>query len=115
MGNDRSLISEFEALVLMAVMHLDGDDEAYGVPIRQLVEERTGRFVSVGALYTTLDRLANKGFVTSRLGEATAERGGRAKKYFKVEGVGVRALEDFDRAYSRMRDGLVLRPEGSLA
>lgn len=108
MGQQRMTISEFEALVLMAVMHLG--ESGYGVPVRRLVEERTGRMVSVGALYTTLDRLEEKGFVSSRMGEATEARGGRAKKYFKIEGAGEVALSDFDRQYTSMRQGLNLQP-----
>jgi PadR family transcriptional regulator PadR len=82
----------FEEIVLLSVLRI-GED-AYGVKIRQTVEEATGRPVSIGAIYATLDRLERKGFVTSWKGEARPERGGRAKRYFKLNGAGVRALDE---------------------
>ncbi len=84
-------LGEFERAVLLAVARLD--DNAYGMRIRQELESRLKRTVSIGAVYTTLDRMQDKGFVSSRLGEPTAERGGRAKKFFKVEAPGIKALE----------------------
>jgi DNA-binding PadR family transcriptional regulator len=83
-------IGRFEELVLRAVWRLGAN--AYGVTIRREIADRTGREYSVGALYTALDRLEQKGFVTSRLGDPTPERGGRAKKYFRIEADGIRAL-----------------------
>ena len=99
-----SYLGEFEELVLYAVLRLD--DNAYGTTIRQTVEEVGERFTSIGALYTTLDRLEQKGFISSRQGEATPERGGRAKKYFKVEGSGLAALREAERIRGRLRAGL---------
>ena len=84
-------MGEFERAVLLAVIRL-GED-AYGVRIRQELENRLRRAVSFGAVYTTLDRLEEKGMVSSQLGEPTAQRGGRAKKFFRVEPAGLRALE----------------------
>jgi PadR family transcriptional regulator, regulatory protein PadR len=86
----RDDLGRFEELILMAVFRLRG--EGYGTTIRGEVEERAGRTVSVGALYTTLERLQEKGFVTSRLGDPTPQRGGRAKRFVKITGAGERAL-----------------------
>lgn len=83
-------MGEFERATLLAVARLG--EHAYGVAIRQELENRLRRSVSIGAVYTTLDRLAEKGFVVSWLGEPTPERGGRAKKYFKIEAPGIDAL-----------------------
>ena len=81
-------------------------DEAYGMEIRTLIEERTGRDVAIGAVYTTLERLARKGYVTSRVGEPTAERGGRAKKFYEVGAAGLEALRTAQEFMVRMRGGL---------
>lgn len=86
-------LAAFEQLVLLALRSLDGD-EAYGMNIRDVLRERAGRDVSVPTVYSALDRLEAKGFVTSQLGQATPERGGRAKKLFRVEPAGVRALQE---------------------
>ena len=79
----RDVLGNFEYQIL-AVLQQEPSD-AYGVAILERIKERTGRGVSVGALYTTLDRLEKKGFVTSWWGTATAERGGRRKRYYKIE------------------------------
>ena len=94
----KMLLGEFERAVLLVVARLG--DGAYGVPIRQELEARLNRPVSVGAVYATLDRLAEKGFVSSSVGEPTATRGGRAKKYFRVEASGIEALNDVQMLYS---------------
>jgi DNA-binding PadR family transcriptional regulator len=78
----------FELLVLLALIRLG--DEAYGVPISEAIEESSGKEVAMGSVYITLERLENKGLVTSRLGEPTPERGGRAKTYFRVTAKGLR-------------------------
>ena len=75
-------LGEFELMVLLALMRL-GDD-AYGVPISLEIEQRTGREVALGSVYAALDRMEEKGLVASRVGDPTAERGGRAKRYFRV-------------------------------
>ena len=98
-------LGEFEQHVLAALLRLRGD--AYGMPVRREIAERTGRDVAIGAVYATLDRLERKGFVSSRVGEATPERGGRAKRYFDIEAPGLTALEQSWRMSDRMRDGLV--------
>jgi PadR family transcriptional regulator, regulatory protein PadR len=97
-------LGEFETLVLMAVMRLDGD--AYGVRIQEEIEDRASRHCSFGALYTTLDRLEQKGYLCSRIGEKTAERGGRAKKYFRLTAAGSSALKQAYRATQHMAEGL---------
>jgi DNA-binding PadR family transcriptional regulator len=86
----RDLLGGFELLVLLALIRL-GED-AYGVPIADTIEAASGREVAAGSIYITLDRLEAKGLVTSRLGESTPERGGRAKTYFRVTGKGLRAV-----------------------
>lgn len=95
MKKNNYYIAEFEELVLLAVLKLGSD--AYGATLQETLEE-AGRKVSVGALYTTLSRLEGKGFVDSWLGEPTVERGGRAKKYFKVTAAGSRALKNAEAA-----------------
>lgn len=100
----REHLGEFEQIVLLAVLRL-GDD-AYGVPIRLEIETRTGRSLTVGALYRTLDRLEAKGYVTSWFGEPTPERGGRSKRYFKMRPAGLRTLRASRDALAAMWDGL---------
>ena len=102
----RPKLGEFEAQVLAALLWLE--DEAYGVAIRQQIERRTGRAPSIGAVYTTLNRLEKKGLVKSRLGEPTAERGGRAKKYFEALPQGRAALAEMIRTLETMTQDLVL-------
>jgi PadR family transcriptional regulator, regulatory protein PadR len=97
-------LGELEQIVLLAVLRL-GDD-AYGVPIGTEIEQRTGRSLTVGALYRTLDRLEAKGYVTSSFGDPTPERGGRAKRYFKVRPGAIRALRTSRDALAAMWDGL---------
>jgi len=100
MGNGDQLAA-FEQLVLLAVLSLEGD-AAYGMNIRGVLLDEAGRDVSVPTVYSALDRLEAKGFVTSRLGEPTPERGGRAKKLFKVEPAGVAALRETRRTLENM-------------
>lgn len=88
----KPFLGSFEEIVLLSMLRL-GDD-AYGVKIRQTVEGAVGHSVSVGAIYATLERLERKKFVSSRRGEPSAERGGRAKRYFKVEAPGAKALNE---------------------
>jgi len=99
-------LGEFEQLVLLALVRLGTN--AYGMTIRREIEERAGRSVSIGAVYTTLERLERKGYVGSREGEATPERGGRAKRYFQIEALGQRALRDARLMMDRMWSGLEL-------
>jgi DNA-binding PadR family transcriptional regulator len=96
--NDR--LGRFEELVLLALVLLR--EPAYGVPIRQEIAKRTGRDVSFGAVYTTLERLERKGYVTSRVGDPTPERGGRAKRYFQIRAPGISALDHSRETVARM-------------
>ncbi len=84
-------LGEFELVVLATLVRLG--DEAYGMRLRRDIEERTGRAVSIGQVYATLRRLKAKGYVSTYMGEPSAERGGRAKRYFRLEAAGSEALE----------------------
>ena len=83
-------LGEFEELVLLTIAALEG--EAYGVAIKDDIETRTKRPISIGSLHSTITRLEDKGFVVSELGGATKERGGRRKRYFKLTRLGIGAL-----------------------
>src|ERR687892_26450 len=96
-------LGEFELLLLMAL--LQAKDEVYGVQIRTVIEERTGRTVSPGAIYTALDRLERRGLVSSRLGDPTAQRGGKRKRYYRIESAGATLLRQSQRALARMARG----------
>ena len=85
-------------MVMLAVMRLEAN--AYGVPISRELEESGGREVPLGSIYATLERLERKGFISSSIGEPTAERGGRAKRYFRVTIRGLREVR-------KMREALV--------
>lgn len=98
-------LGEFEQLVLLALVRLGAN--AYGMTVRREIEERAGRSVSIGAVYTTLDRMERKGYVSSFDGEATPERGGRAKRYFRIEAHGRRVLNESRRMIDLMWAGLV--------
>jgi PadR family transcriptional regulator PadR len=98
------LLGEFEHLVLLAVLRLA--DAAYGMSVRREIADRTGRDVSIGAVYATLDRLATKGLVTSVLSDPTPERGGRAKRSFRLTGAGINAVNRTRQDLSNMLEGL---------
>ena len=101
-------LGEFEQLILLAILRLG--DNAYGVTIRAELMERARRAVAPGALYTALERLETKGLLTSRMGDPTPQRGGRAKRYVTVTAAGIEALRRALQAYERLLDGLdVLR------
>jgi PadR family transcriptional regulator, regulatory protein PadR len=85
-------LAAFEELVLLVVGSLDG--QAYGVAIKETLREKLGKNPSIGALHSALYRLESKGYVTSREGGATAERGGRRKKFYKITAFGVRTLKE---------------------
>jgi DNA-binding PadR family transcriptional regulator len=105
-----------EEAVLRAVMHRRGD--GYAVTLKPDVEAAIGKNLTYGGIYTTLDRLTEKGFVEPTWGESTPERGGRRRQYFHITGAGQRALSDAEVARERMREafrGGVLRPEGGIA
>ena len=91
----RTYLGEFEEVVLLLVAILDG--EGYGVTVSQALEEHTGRVVTFGTVHNTLIRLEEKGFVQSELGGATAERGGRRKRLFRMTALGSRALQDIQQ------------------
>lgn len=97
-------LGEFEQIVLMAVVRLESD--AYGATIKRDIEARAGRRLSISAVYTTLERLEDKGCVRSWIGEPTAERGGRRRKYFELKPAGARALRNAYAAYTGMAAGL---------
>src|SRR3989442_9281650 len=94
------MLGNFEQLVLWALIRLG--EHGYGVTIRQEIQRRAGRAVSLGAVYTTLERLEEKGHVSSCRGEPTAERGGRAKRYFRITASGATALTESRETLSRM-------------
>jgi PadR family transcriptional regulator PadR len=100
----REFMGGFELLVLLALIGL-GED-AYGVPISEAIEQNSGREVAMGSVYITLDRLESKGLVTSRLGEPTPERGGRAKTYFQITGKGLREVRQARRTLINLWRGL---------
>ena len=107
----RDFLGEFEQTVMLAVLQLK--DDAYGMTIRQEIESRTGREVAVAAVYITLDRLLAKQYVSATIGEPTKERGGRAKRFYRVEGNGLQALRRTQEAMRNMAQGLSLVPEAT--
>jgi DNA-binding PadR family transcriptional regulator len=107
----RELLGEVEHLVLLALLRFD--EPQYGVPILDEIEARTGRKPSRAAVYIALQRLEAKGFVTSRLGEPTAERGGRARRYFQLEPAGIAILRESRQALVRMWANVEHRLESS--
>ena len=98
------ILGEFEQLVLLALVRQGAD--AYGVTVCQDIVDRTGRDVSLGAVYKTLERLQDKGLIQSRVGEPTPERGGRRKKHYRLLGAGQRALRQSLASIRSMADGL---------
>jgi len=104
--SNADLLGVFEQLILMALLHLK--DNAYGVTVRREVEQRTGRRVSIGAVYATLDRLEKKGYVSSFQGDPRPERGGRAKRFFRIERTGTVALRHSLQTVRNMSKGLKL-------
>lgn len=110
MSEKEKFLGEFELMLLLAVLRLG--NEAYGTTIRQCLADTIGRDVTIGALYTTLERLEKKGLVTGKMGEATAERGGRAKKYFELTAKGQQALKRSKQALTSMWQGLALSVAG---
>jgi DNA-binding PadR family transcriptional regulator len=97
-------LGEFEQMVLLAIAHLGGD--AYGIPIVEEIERRTGRSVARAAVYITLRRLEEKGFVSSWMSDPTPERGGKGRRYAKLEAEGVKALREARLVAERMWRGL---------
>ena len=97
-------LGEFELLVMLTIIRL-GED-AYGVPISREIEQQSGRSVAFGTVYATLERLQKKSFVRSNLGEATPERGGRAKRYFRATSIGLRMVRETRQSLIRLWRGL---------
>ena len=97
---ERSYLGEFELMLLLAVIHLGHD--AYGVPISRELEAHRGRDVSVGSVYAALERMEAKGLVVSTLGDPTPERGGKAKRYFRITREGLRQVHETRRVLTRL-------------
>src|ERR1700674_269029 len=102
----RDYLGEFEHIIVLALLRLE--DRAYGVTVRQEIEFRIQREVSIGAVYATLDRLETKGYVKSHHGDPTPERGGRSKRFFRVTAKGVAAVNRTQRDLQSMAKGLDL-------
>ena len=94
-------LGQFQQQLLYALLRLG--DRAYGMRIWQELEERTKSPVAIGAVYATLERLERKGFVSSRLGDPTPRRGGRAKRYYSLTGAGAAALQQSERAIASLQ------------
>ena len=99
-----SSLSNFELMVMLAIIRI-GDD-AYGVSVSNEIESRTGSAVLLGSVYDALARLEEKGLITSSLGEATAERGGRAKRHFRSTAGGLRLVRDTQQSLVKLWKGL---------
>ena len=102
-------LGDFQQLVLMGVLRLG--DAAYGAAIRQEIHARSGRDVSISAVYTTLDRLEAKGLLSSSTGAPTARRGGRRRKFYALRPAGTAAIQQAYRAITAMAAGLEARLE----
>lgn len=101
--SSRDSLGELEHLILLAILRLG--DEAYGVPILAEIEEHTGRSLNPGSIYPTLDRLERKGYLSSRMGSVTHERGGRAKRFFRLEPAGLERLRATRALFQSMSRG----------
>ena len=100
----RESLGHFELLVLLALLR--SREEAYGVPIARAIEESCGRPVILASVYNTLERLEQKGLVRSAVGEPTAERGGRAKRYFEITAAGMRDVRAAKKALTQLWRGI---------
>jgi DNA-binding PadR family transcriptional regulator len=96
----RSYLTDFELMILLAILRIG--DNAYGVPIAREIETQGERTVAVAAVYTALDRLESNGLVLSTIGDPTPERGGRAKRFFRVTPRGLAAVRQAQRALTRL-------------
>jgi PadR family transcriptional regulator PadR len=97
---ERNYLGEFELTIILAVIHLG--EEAYGVPISRELERLRGKDVSVGSVYAALERLESKGLIASSLGDPTPERGGKAKRYFRITKAGLRQVHETRRTLSKL-------------
>ena len=102
-------LGNLELMVLLALLRVQRG--AYGVPISREIAEQTGREVAIGSVYAALERLERKGLVSSALGEPSAERGGRAKRYFQITGKGMQDVRDAQRMLTNMWRNLGLQGE----
>jgi PadR family transcriptional regulator len=100
----RESLGHFELLVLLAVIR-EGD-EAYGVPIADAIAQSTGKSVVLASVYNTLERLEEKGFVRSTMGQPTAQRGGRSKRYFSITSAGLREVRAAKKALTVLWRGV---------
>ena len=98
------LLTDFELMVLLAILRVG--EGAYGVPIAREIEQTAKRPVVRAVVYAALDRLQQRGLVTSTLGEPTAERGGKAKRFYRVSGMGLKAVRDTQRALTALWSGI---------
>jgi PadR family transcriptional regulator PadR len=105
------VLGDFEQLVLFGVLRLELQDASYGAAIRQEIHARSGRDVSINAVYTTLDRLEGKGLLKSWVGDPTPQRGGRRRKFYALRPAGLAALRQAYQAVTAMADGLENRLE----
>jgi PadR family transcriptional regulator, regulatory protein PadR len=105
------VLGDFEQLVLLGVLRLELQDSAYGAAIRQEIHARSGRDVSINAVYTTRDRLEGKSLLRSWVGDPSPQRGGRRRKFYALRPAGVAALRQAYRAFAAMADGLQSRLE----
>lgn len=103
-GTPTPVLGEFEQIVMLALLRLG--PEAYGAAVCAEIERRGGRGVSVSAVHTTLERLEQKGLVKSRVGDPTPQRGGKRKRHFEVNSIGLKALQSSYRSIRNMADGL---------
>lgn len=105
------VLGDFEQLILLGVLRLELDDASYGAAIRQEIHRRSGRDVSINAVYTTLDRLETKGFLKSWVADPTPVRGGRRRKFYAIRPAGMAALRQAYGAFTAMAAGLESRLE----
>lgn len=101
---DRQFLTDFELMIMLAILRVR--DRAYGVPIAREIEATAGRPVTLAAVYLALDRLQANKLVTSELGDPTPQRGGRAKKFFRVTSAGLRAIRQTQRAFIALWQGI---------
>ena len=97
----RGYLGNFELMVLLAVMRLDREG-AYGVPIAREIEDTSGRTVALASVYASLERLEERGLVTSSLGDPTPERGGRARRHLTITGKGIREVQEARQALTKL-------------
>jgi len=105
---EQGLLGSFEELVLLAVAH--NGESSYGMTVRREIEKRSGRAVTLGAVYATLERLTAKGYLELRTGDGGEARRGRAKRYYRLLPDGARALKRANRLHDQMWDGINLEP-----